>query len=502
MVIVGLLLAGALALGVVVALWLPGYIEREAKRAISERGLEFSSYELDYGWGWVRLTNARGKLVDVQHLDLEFQRIDVTLDGREPTRVDLTGLKVQATGSAPTLALELAAWSKRFPSSYSLPLWASGVEVAWRPDPSAAPWLELTAGQVAKNEATTIVSADQVKVAGAPVGKVGASWSATSSAVAIGLGEPELERAPLKVEVSLADKPTVTFRLAPTRLEKLAGPFDIELPVDDVTASGNVELRFPSSLALAPVDGATHLELQGWIPPHPIELDGFVFGNVTTFDSKLALSEDLKTVTLTEAVVKAGKFELGGGGTLTRETDHAIAALAFAGNLPCPALAGAAAESRLGYLLGRTAGKAAGAAARQLVEGSVAVQVSIQADTRRLKEAKVERRIGIGCGLKPLTLEELKKLSTVFPMPQELSALADELAKQLPTPDLASLPRLPTGTPALPASSSLPKLPALPSGLPALPRIELEFGKGEGGTTKKVQQGEASDSASPASSAQ
>jgi hypothetical protein len=502
LVVAGLLFTGAIVLGLVVALWLPGYIEREAMRQIRERGLELSSYELEYGFGWVKLTNARGKLVDVKNLELSFKSIDVELDGQEPERIDLAGVGVQATGSAPTLALELAAWSKRFPQSYALPLWANGVDVVWRPQAGAAPWLEIAGGSIAKNEATTIVSADQVKVAGTPVGKVGASWSATASAVAIGLGEPELAKAPVKVEVAIGDKPKVTFRLAPTRLEKLAGPFGVALPVENVTASGQVELNFPSQLALAPADGSTHIELEGWIPPHPVELDGFVFGNVTTFDSKLAISEDLKTVTLTDAAVKAGKFELKGGGTIAREEGHALAKLAFAGNLPCPALAGAAAESRLGYLLGRVAGKLAGAAARQLVEGSVAVEVRIAADTRQLKDASVERRIGIGCGLKPLTLEELKKLSALFPVPPELSALADEIAK-LPPPDLASLPPLP-GTPALPAGSALPpassfpKLPTLPSALPTLPRIEIDFGKGESGATKKVQPSGAPSAASSA----
>ncbi len=502
LLVAGLLFTGAIVSGLIVALWLPGYIEREAMRQIRERGLELSSYELEYGFGWVKLTNARGKLVDVKSLDLSFKSIEVELDGTEPERIDLDGVGVQAAGSAPTLALELAAWSKRFPRSYALPLWAKGVDIVWRPQAGAAPWLEITGGAAAKNETTTIVSAEQVKVAGTQVGKVGASWTATTSAVAIGLGEPELEKAPVKVEVAIADKPRVTFRLSPTRLEKLAGPFGVELPVENVTASGQVELAFPSQLALAPADGSLHMTLEGWIPPHPAELDGFVFGNVTTFDSKLAISEDLRTVALTDAAVKAGKFELKGGGTVVREDGHALARLAFAGNLPCPALAGAAAESRLGYLLGRVAGKLAGAAARQLVEGSVAVEVRIAADTRKLKEAAVERRIGIGCGLKPLTLEELKKLSALFPIPAELSVLADEIAK-LPPPDLAALPPLPGGSafpaaPALPPASSFPKLPPLPSALPPLPRIDIDFGKAEAGSSKKVQPSSAPSAAGSA----
>lgn len=474
-IVIGLgLLAGCLmALAVSVALLLPDYIEREAMRQIRERGLELDSYELEYGWGWVKLTNAKGRLVGVRSVALKFETIDVTLAGRHPDRIDVTGLDAQAAGSAPAIAVELGAWSKRFPETYGLPLFASKVSVGWRPEPNEAPWLEVTGGAIAKTPANTVFNAEQVKLQGKPVGKVGASWTASSSSVAIGLGEPELATAPLKVAVELKDKPVVSFKLAPTKLETLAAPFAVELPIENVRASGEVELTFASREALLPADGRAHVELEGWIPPHPIELSGFVFGNVTTFDTRLAIAPDLALVTLTDSVVKAGKFELKGGGKIAREADHAVADLEFRGKLPCPALAGAAAESRLGRLLGAAAGKLAGAAARQLVEGSVSIEVTVQGDTRKLKEAKVERKIGVGCGLKPLTLEELRKLGELVPLPEELSVLADELAKNVP-PGLA-----------LPPPSALPRLPPLPSNLPPLPRFEIEIGPGD--PKKKVQ---------------
>jgi hypothetical protein len=113
-----------------------------------------------------------------------------------------------------------------------------------------------------------------------------------------------------------------------------------------------------------------------------------------------------------------------------------------------------------------------------LFEGSVSVEVKIEGDTRRLKEAKVERRIGVGCGLKPLTLDELRKLGELIPLPEELSVLAEEVVKNAP-PGLV-LPGL-----VLPPPSALPKLPPLPSNLPPLPRFEVDFGTE--GAKKKAQ---------------
>jgi hypothetical protein len=473
-IVLGLLAGVLLALGVTAFVLLPGYIEREAIKEIRARGLELESYTLDYGWRWVKLTAARGHLVGVPAVDLKFETIDVRVAGREPERIDVTGLDVAAQGSAPTLALQLAAWSKRFPATYALPLFAKDVRVVWRPEPAASPWLEIGGGNIAKTPANTVFTAKTMKLAGAPVGQVGASWTSSSSSIAIGLGEKELAQAPIKVGVELGAKPVVLFKLAPSKLESLAKPFNVELPVKDVIATGEVELRFNSQDAPLPADGRAHVELEGWIPPHPVELQGFVFGNVTTFDTRLAVRPDLLLITLTDTKVKAGKFELTGGGTIERDESRALLRLLLRGKLPCPALAGAAAESRLGRLLGATAGKLAGAAARQLVQGSVSVEVKVEGDTSKLADAKIERKIGIGCGLKPLTLEELQKLGELMPSPEELSVLADEIARQ-------GAPGL-----ALPPASALPKLPPLPSNLPPLPRFEIDFGKGK--TPKKNAQ--------------
>ena len=480
-IIVGLgLAAGSLiALAIAAIVLVPDWIEREAMRQMRERGIELDSYELEFGWGWVTITNARGRLVGVKSVVLKFETIEVTLAGREPERIDVTGLDAQALGSAPTIAVELGAWTKRFPATYALPLWASKVSVTWKPDPAQPPWLEIAGGSVAKTPANTVFSADGVKLQGQAIGKVGASWSTSSTALAIGLGEPELEKAPLKVGVELSARPVVLFKLAPIKLERLAAPFAIELPIENVTTSGEVELTFASQEALLPADGRAHTELEGWIPPHPIELSGFVFGNVTTFDTRLAISQDMKTVTLTDSKVKAGKFELTGGGSIVREADHALARMRLAGKLPCPALASADAESRLGRLLGAAAGKIAGAAARQLVEGTVNVEVEIEGDTRKLKEAKVDRKIGVGCGLKPLTLEELRKLGELLPLPEELSVLAEEMVKNAP-PGLV-----------LPPPSALPKLPPT---LPPLPPFEFDFGTGDG-AKKKAQPAPAASAA-------
>lgn len=449
----------------------PSFVEREVVRRAREQGVELELGELDYGWEWAKIEHGRARLVGVSGLSVRFDRLLVDLDGTDPVRLDFEGVKVEADGSLPALTLALGAWSKRYPHFYALPISARGVGVEWRPEAGRPPWLVLRGGTAASAAGSTIVAADTAEVAGANVGRVGASWTKTASSVALGLGETELGKAPLKVGVDFSlPRPKITLTLSPTPLERLAAPFAIRLPVKDVTGSTEVVLEFASQEAELPDHGHAKAELRGWIPPHPAELDGFVFGDTTSVETDLALAANGTDSTLTNTRIVAGKFALEGGGSLTRDGDELRLKLDLEGALPCDALASAAAESRLGKLLGREAGQRAGAVARQVVGGSVKVRVQVDATTRDLQNANVTRSIGIGCGLRPLTLEDLLKLGETL-LPQDLSKLPEELGKlgaKFPekngSPLPSGLPPLPSGLPPLPS-----RLPPIPTGFPRIP---------------------------------
>src|SRR5690606_28042914 len=124
--------------------------------------------------------------------------------------------------------------------------------------------------------------------------------------------------------------------------------------------------------------------------------------------------------------VKHGALELAGRGRVVRVGDHAEALIELDGQLACTAVAAAAARSRLGEGLGGLVAEAA----RRTLDGSVAVGVTIEADSRRLAEAEIARRVGLGCGLK--LLKDWPQLPGI----EDLPAL-DKL------PKLEDLPGLP-----------------------------------------------------------
>jgi len=234
-----------------------------------------------------------------------------------------------------------------------------------------------------------------------------------------------------------------------------------------------VMFDFASRDSMVPTNGHAHLELKGYVPPHPVELDGFVFGDVTMLDTDLRFASNLDEIALENTSVTAGRFVLKGGGNVAREGVAARVKLDLRGTLPCDSLASAAAESRLGKLLGRAAGKKAGIAALHLVGGSVGVRVQVDATTADLAGAKLERSIGVGCGLKPLTLEDLRELGDLL-FRGDLSKLPEDLGRLLPPGTLPVPSRLPPIPSAFP--SGFPSAFRIPTSLPPSPRPSASGG--------------------------
>jgi hypothetical protein len=364
--------------------------------------------------------------------------------------------------------LELGEWTKNHPATYELPVVASRVSIKVAEAAAAAPWLELSGGFLTRTVAGAAFSAESCKLSGYELGKVGAGFSKAGSSVSIGFGDQSAQAAPLKLDASSdASGGKMSVVLTPTKLGLLSKGLGIPLPLPDVIASGDVNLTFPPGLVAGEVKGKLSASLKGFVPPHPPELDGFVFGDLTTLETDLSIDAGRNKVTLTNTKVKAAKFELTGGGTIAREGQVASVDMALKGALPCDVLAGADAESRLGRLLGKASGKQGKRTALAIVRGEVSVDVAIKARSDDLLNAKVTRKIGIGCGLRPLSLQELLELT---PNAKDLEAIGGEVGKKLEEigKDLG-LPPVPSGLPPL----------------PPLPKLDIKIEPPPGGAKKK-----------------
>ncbi len=421
--IVALLLGGAVAAAVVlVGPIVRGKIVDHAR----ELGVEMTFDGFSFWWRSASLEGVRFKLVGVPGIDGQVSRIDVSLSDWEPRRIEATELHLDVVGSAADLSIAIGEWTKSHPSAYQVPVSAHGVHLSWRPSATEAPWLTVNDGAMSTSATGVTFAASHAVVSGVDIGSVGASWAAEAGKIAMGFGSADQSTAPVQVTMqSIATTPTATITLVPTELSKLAGPFGVPLPAPGVVASGQASLVFTRGLTQGPVTGQVEMRLAGWVPPHPVELDGFLFGSTTTFSSKLAVSADRTTVQLSQSRVRASAFDLRGGGQIDRKSGYATIAMSLAGSLPCAAVAQSAAAAHVGSFLAEIVGNAA----KRVVDGSLSVRVKITADSRHLDEARVEPIIGVGCGLTPIKSLDRSALQR---LPERLRDLANALP-ELPT---------------------------------------------------------------------
>jgi hypothetical protein len=459
---------GTAGIGLLVVL--PRWVESQVLSAAEAQGVTIKPDDIAFGWGWVQLTQVKLNLVKVRSVEVQVGRIDVTLSGMTPQSIELTNVDSVITGSITNIAFEIAEWTKAHPGAYALPLTAKNVRARFMEPAGTPPWLEVSNGQLSRTATGGVFAAEHARLLGVDLGKVGAGFAREASAIALGFGESDLAKAPFRIEVSPnATPPTAKFTLAPIAAERLAKPLGMPLPISGVVVSSTTNLAFPAGAAEGSVNGDTTVTLKGYVPPHPFELDGFIFGDTTIFDTKFSMPAIRDRITLSEAHLKAGKFELHGDGLLIRGSDHSEATLNLKGELPCSALAAVEAESRLATILSHELNVKAGQLAEKLVNGTVTVGLKASLDTRNLAAARVDRTIGVGCGLHPLSLAELSKLlpADVNAFLQSLPALPGGLAN-LPSISSSGAITLPSGMPPIPSG-----LPPLPTNLPKLPTITL-----------------------------
>jgi len=455
-VLIGLLLSPRL---------LEPYLQRRVREAARQRGFAIEFVALRPSLTKLQLEGVTLTLLGEDGIDAHLDRIDVALDRLEPVAATVHGGQLRVVGSAPALALSVAEWTRAYPDTYAIPLTAQGIGVEWREAPAAEPWLTLAAGNLLPTPVGGEFAAERALVVGVDVGRVTAGYQATEAQIALGFGAASPAAGPVQIVVRHAANPPVAIvTLRPTPLERLAGPLGVPLPISGVTASGDAELVLPPGIGSGPVTGTLRVALQGYIPPHPVELDGFVFGDVTELATKLAMSADRRQVSLTETRVTAGRFVVKGKGDVTRSPDTARVRLALRGELSCAALAGAAAQSRLGEALGRVAARLA----QQTIKGSVAVRIDIDAQTHQLDQARMIRTIGVGCGLQPIAIPGI---GTIDLSGLDLTDLPSGFPSGLPT-------ALPSALPPVPSAWRLPPVPtSLP--LPSLGTTSRVTGSGE-----------------------
>ena len=423
------ILAALAVVGIAVAVFHEAVLRYFIKREALERGVELEFEAMTIGRGWLRLRQASIRLVGVSGLRAEIGRSRILWEGWIPgdiTRIEAQAVTARAQGSAADLALELGEWAKDHPEAFRIPVVAVEVSAEWRESAAAQPWLVLSGGSLSPApggpQSSVTFHASAASVEGVPIGPIGGVWASTGGMVSLGFGRPSLADAPVRIDIHpKANPPAADILLRPVTMVDMGSPMGLKLPTEKARLEGTARIELIERDGKDLVQGTVMMTLHGWIPPHPRELGGLVFGDRTVFGSAFKLSEDRKTATLTGAHVTAGAFKLKGSGSIERRGEYALARMDMAGAIPCSDMARSAAAAHFGS----AAGAFAGGVARGIMEGSIAVSVKIEADTRDLANPKITQGVGIGCGIKGLPPIKIPLPDIKLPRPGELPEMPD-----------------------------------------------------------------------------
>jgi hypothetical protein len=410
-----------------------GYLESQAKT----RGVELSGCALAIeALGW---ENSRLKLEHCQlrtrqagaELQGPIDEIALTLAHFKPTQVVVRGAHFQLVGSPKFDQLFEKRRSALEASDLALELHDS--DLTWGEAPSAVKLSEL--GYSSK-------SGDfQAKV---QLGELLAgSLQRKADVVSVELALVTETRTRLQVRL-VQDKDLGRLRVEFQQLEMaelarlgLLSP----APAENWLLDGQLTAEIPIGLNPAPAKGELALTVHGVNFPVPRELQGLVYGTPAQLDTRFNLDRSFTRAELVKTRFRIGALDMKGHGQLDLRGLALAFSLQLSGALTCDAIVRSAVSAHTDSELGKLAGRIA----KLALKGAVDLSAAVRGNTQALDQLQVEKRVGVGCGIKPLPelpLDELRKLP-------------DEVLKRLP-PLPSTLPKLPQ-PPEL--DLKLPKLP-------------------------------------------
>lgn len=386
-----------LGAAVAVALLAPGYVKGRVEEEARARGILIVFRDVDVGFSRLQLDGVRLSLSGVPDLEATAERIEVDLVDWQPQAVRARGLSISMFGTG--VVDHLSAWKAANPKALAAPLEAESAVVDWHPAKGADAALSFGGSRVSVKADEGKIESAQAVFVGRAAGPVNVAWTTEDGGLAVQIRPQAAPLSAVKIDIVAAkdasprERPQVKLSLARTALGPLQAALGIPKGSEGLEAEGEVTMPLPSLEQPAPIEGSIRLTVKGYVPPHPKELDGILFGNVTKVRADFTLAPDFGKAKLAQVQVEAGALALRGLGDVDREGFDAMVALTLKGTIPCTALATSAAVAHLGQEWGRLAGGLASGALR----GNVSVVISVEAKASDLQNAKIDKSARLGC---------------------------------------------------------------------------------------------------------
>ena len=217
------------------------------------------------------------------------------------------------------------------------------------------------------------------------------TWAADGSHASVAVGG-DGARAFLHADVRpTADGAQIDVDVAPTPIVDVATRLRLDIASRaKLTAHATLTVHGSGGF-----EGNATAQVDGWIPAHPKELNGILYGDKTKANVAFKAGDNRETVALDPLRVQAGALDLKGSGTIARGGKRlGKLRVDLQGSLPCSQVARSA-----GGEMGGIAGAVVGLLGDHAVEGNVAIHVRAQGDLADLKNVAITHDEKSGCSL-------------------------------------------------------------------------------------------------------
>jgi len=381
-----------IGVAIVVVLIAPGYLRGRVVDEARARGILLSFGAADFDFSRIDLRDVKVSLAGVSDFEASATVIEVDIEEWEPRAIRAGGLTMALSGTDVISAL--GAWKTAHPTALVAPVRGVDAHVEWRLVKGTEATLVLDRARVAIDPEKGSIDAISARVAGRDAGPVKVAWTMPAEGFVVEIQPLSPPLSAIHAEVrSAKEGARIKLVLERTPLAPLQAALGLPKGAEGIVADGEVEMPLPSLEHPAPIDGTLQMTVKGFVPPHPRDLDGILFGDTTAVRSKFLLAADLSSARLTGVTVEAGALALTGTGDVVREGFDARVSMKLKGSIPCTMLATSAAVARLGRDWGGLAGGLLGGA----LKGNVGVHLSIEAKASDIKSAKIVHSASIGC---------------------------------------------------------------------------------------------------------